>query len=50
MTTILIRGGHLVDPSSGVDEKRDLLLRDDRLAALELPGKLMLLQKKNARP
>ena len=46
MTTILIRGGHLVDPSSGVDEKRDLLLRDDRVAALDLPGKLDALAKK----
>jgi dihydroorotase len=46
MTTILIRGGHLVDPSIGVDEKRDLLLRDDRVAAVDLPAKLDALAKK----
>ena len=46
MTTILIRGGHLIDPSSGVDEKRDLLLRDDRVAAVDLPGRLDALAKK----
>ena len=46
MTTILIRGGHLVDPSIGVDEKRDLLLRDDRVAAVDLPGKLDAVAKK----
>jgi dihydroorotase len=46
MTTILIQGGHLVDPSTGVDERRDLYLRDGRVAALELPGKLNALAKK----
>ncbi len=46
MTTILIRGGHLVDPSIGVDEKRDLLLRDDRVAAMDLPARLDALAKK----
>ncbi len=46
MTTILIRSGHLVDPSIGVDEKRDLLLRDDRVAAVDLPAKLDALAKK----
>ncbi|HET9099263.1 MAG TPA: dihydroorotase [Acidobacteriaceae bacterium] len=46
MTTILIRGGHLVDPSIGVEEKRDLLLRDDRVAAVDLPAKLDALAKK----
>ncbi len=40
MRAILIRGGHLVDPSTGIDEKRDLLLRDGRIAAVESPGKL----------
>ncbi|MHB1960121.1 MAG: dihydroorotase, partial [Acidobacteriaceae bacterium] len=46
MTAILIQGGHLVDPSTGMDERRDLYLRDGRVAALELPGKLNALAKK----
>ena len=45
MTTILIQGGHLVDPSTGMDERRDLFLRDGRVAALDLPGKLDALAK-----
>ncbi|MBX6359929.1 MAG: dihydroorotase [Acidobacterium ailaaui] len=40
MKPILIRGGHLIDPSSGVDSPRDLLLKDGRVAAVEAPGKL----------
>ncbi|HEX3940536.1 MAG TPA: dihydroorotase [Acidobacteriaceae bacterium] len=40
MTTILIRGGHLIDPSSGVDADRDVLLKDGRVAAVEPAGKL----------
>lgn len=40
MSTILIRGGHLIDPSSAIDAARDLLLRDGRVAAIEPPGKL----------
>ncbi len=47
MRAILIHGGHLVDPSAGIDEKRDLLLRDGRVAALEPPGKLNALAKKD---
>jgi len=46
MTSILIHGGHLVDPSTGMDEKRDLLLRDGRVAALDSPGSLDALAKK----
>lgn len=46
MTAILIQGGHLVDPSTGMDERRDLYLRDGRVAALELQGKLNALAKK----
>jgi dihydroorotase len=46
MRAILIHGGHLVDPSAGIDEKRDLLLRDGRVAALDLPGKLNALARK----
>ena len=40
MNAILIRGGHLVDPSAGVDASRDLLLKDGKVAAIESPGKL----------
>ena len=40
LSAILIRGGHVVDPSAGVDARRDLLLKDGRVAAMEPPGKL----------
>jgi dihydroorotase len=40
MKPILIRGGRVVDPSTGVDAERDLLLKDGRVAAIEAPGKL----------
>jgi dihydroorotase len=32
--SLLIRGGHVVDPASGVDEVVDVLLRDGRVAAV----------------
>jgi dihydroorotase len=38
MSTLLIRGGRLVDPASGVDGLRDVLLRDGLVAAVETPG------------
>jgi len=37
---ILIRGGRLVDPATGTDGLRDLLLRDGVVAAVEAPGQL----------
>jgi dihydroorotase len=40
MSSILILNGRLVDPASGVDAARDLLLRDGRVAAIEAPGGL----------
>jgi dihydroorotase len=40
MSEILILNGHLIDPASGIDAPRDLLLRDGRVAAVELPGAL----------
>lgn len=40
MKPILIRGGRVVDPSSGVDADRDLLLKDGRVSAVDAPGKL----------
>jgi dihydroorotase len=40
MKPILIRGGRVVDPASGLDGPRDLLLRDGKIAAIENPGKI----------
>ena len=40
MKPILIRGGHLIDPSSGTDAQRDILLKDGKVAAIEAPGKI----------
>jgi len=40
MSYILILGGRVVDPVSGVDAERDVLLRDGRVAAVEAPGAL----------
>jgi dihydroorotase len=40
MSDILILGGRVVDPVSGVDAERDVLLRDGRVAAVEAPGAL----------
>jgi dihydroorotase len=38
MSDILILNGRLVDPASGVDAERDVLLRHGRVAAVEAPG------------
>ncbi len=35
----LIRGGRLIDPAVGIDEKRDLLLRDGRVAEIGAFGR-----------
>ncbi|HEU5340625.1 dihydroorotase [Edaphobacter sp.] len=40
MSEILILGGRVVDPASGLDAERDVLLRDGRVAAVEAPGTL----------
>jgi dihydroorotase len=40
MAELLIHGGRLIDPVSGVDELRDLLIRDGLVAAVEEPGVL----------
>jgi len=40
MSDVLILNGRMIDPASGVDEARDVLLRDRRVAAVELPGAL----------
>ena len=41
MSGLLILGGRVVDPASGVDGLRDLLVRDGRIAAVEPPGGLV---------
>jgi dihydroorotase len=38
MSDLLIRGGHVIDPASGIDAPRDVLLRDGRVAAVDAPG------------
>jgi dihydroorotase len=38
MSDILILNGRLVDPASGVDAERDVLLRHGKVAAVEAPG------------
>lgn len=40
MKALLIRGGRVVDPASGLDAKRDVLLRDGKIAAIENPGQM----------
>jgi dihydroorotase len=36
--TLLIRGAHVLDPRSGLDEVHDLLVRDGRIAEIGAPG------------
>src|SRR5947209_7450754 len=38
--TLLIRGGHLIDPANNIDAPMDLLLRDGRVAELATPGSI----------
>ena len=38
MSTTLIRNGHVIDPATGLDTPRDLLLRDGLVAAIDTPG------------
>ena len=40
MSDVLILNGRLVDPASGVDAERDLLLRHGKVVAVEMPGRL----------
>src|SRR6202012_21705 len=40
MNAIIIRNGHLIDPSAGVDALKDILLRDGRVAEIAGPNKL----------
>ncbi len=45
MSDVLILNGRLVDPASGLDAERDLLLRDGRVVAVEIPGGLRAKRK-----
>jgi dihydroorotase len=40
MTALVIRGGHVVDPSAGIDADKDILIKDGRVAEIAGPGKL----------
>ena len=40
MSDLLILNGRVIDPANRVDEARDLLLRDGKVAAVEKPGSL----------
>lgn len=40
MDSLLIAGGRVVDPASGMDQELDVLLRDGRVTAVAAPGKL----------
>ncbi|HEV2487685.1 MAG TPA: dihydroorotase [Terracidiphilus sp.] len=40
MTALVIRGGHLVDPATGIDALKDILLKDGRVAEVASAGKL----------
>ena len=40
MKPLLIRNGHLIDPASGTDAPRDLLLAEGKVVAVDKPGKI----------
>ncbi len=40
MSALVIRGGHVVDPSAGIDAAKDILIKDGRVAEIAGPGKL----------
>jgi dihydroorotase len=37
---LLLKGGRLIDPASGTDAPRDILIDRERITAVELPGKI----------
>src|SRR6202167_3358223 len=39
-TSLLIKGGHLIDPAAKIDAPMDILLRDGRVVEVGLPNKL----------
>jgi dihydroorotase len=38
--SLLIRGGHVIDPATGIDTPMDVLLNDRRVAEIALPNKI----------
>ena len=38
--SLLIKGGHVVDPAARIDAAMDVLLREGRVAEIALPGKI----------
>jgi dihydroorotase len=38
--SLLIRGGHVIDPATGIDTPMDVLLSDGRVAEIALPNKI----------
>ncbi|MGD9646148.1 MAG: dihydroorotase [Pirellulales bacterium] len=38
MSTLLIEGGRVIDPAEGVDRVTNVLIEDDRIAALDVPA------------
>jgi dihydroorotase len=42
MTSLAICNGRLVDPAAGVDARRDILIKEGRVADIAAPGKLRL--------
>jgi dihydroorotase len=40
MRPLLIRNGRMIDPSSGIDKPRDLLLAEGKVAAVDAPGRI----------
>lgn len=39
-SSLLIRGGHVIDPSQGIDAAMDLLVRDGLIAEIAAPGRI----------
>src|SRR5579864_8841605 len=39
-TSLLIKGGHLIDPAEKINAPMDILLRDGRVAEIALPNKI----------
>ena len=37
-SAIAIKGGHLIDPSAGIDAAKDILLKDGRVVEVAAPG------------
>jgi dihydroorotase len=40
VTALAICGGHIIDPSAGIDAAKDILIKDGRVAEIAGPGKL----------